>query len=414
VERISIPTLFLPLHFQTKDFPMSKTESIKATYTIRSNDVSRAASLIAREMSLGVKKTSYETKGTDNFAAKAVIKKQGKKEAIIEIMVPSQRISSAYGLVLSIAGEISCLNILKSIELSDFDLPVTLLSRLPGPTFGAEGISKKRKDPKRPLFITVLKPSQGLTPKEFSQIAYESLVGGMDVVKSDELLQEPETDYLRRLEATVAMAKKAEEETGEPKWVMMHPVDHPKAMIDRYVKGAKTGSEIAMLSPAASGFPMLEELSRLSKVPIMAHMATSDWLWQPHGMSVRAWAKFMRILGSDIILYPALSGTLKAKKSHLKTVHEICHMPLKGIPQSMIAVGGGMHAGTLAIHADLFGHNFAYLCGGGVCGHPDGARAGGQSIRQAWDAYSLGIPLEKYRKKHKSLDRALSAFATYV
>ncbi len=80
----------------------------------------------------------------------------------------------------------------------------------------------------------------------------------------------------------------------------------------------------------------------------------------------------------------------------------------------MIAVGGGFLAWTLAIHADLFGHNFAYLCGGGVCGHPDGARAGGQSIRQAWDAYSLGIPLEKYRKKHKSLDRALSAFATYV
>jgi ribulose-bisphosphate carboxylase large chain len=393
---------------------MSKTELIKATYTIRSNDVERAANLIAREMSLGVKKTTYETKGTDTFAAKATIKKQGKKEAVVEIMVPSQRISSAYGLVLSIAGEISCLNILKSIELTDFEAPSSLLARLPGPQFGIEGIAKKRKGPERPLFITVLKPSQGLTPKEFSHIAYESLVGGMDVVKSDELLQEPEADYLKRLEATVAMAKKAEEETGEPKWVMMHPVDRPKAMIDRYLKGARAGSEIAMLSPAASGFPMLEELSRFAKVPIMAHMATSDWLWQPHGMSVRAWARFMRILGSDIILYPALQGTLKAKKSHLKTVHEACRTPMEGMKQSMIAVGGGMHAGTMAVHADLFGANFAYLCGGGVCGHPDGARAGGQSIRQAWESYATGIPLDKYRKKHKALDRALTAFVTYV
>jgi ribulose-bisphosphate carboxylase large chain len=393
---------------------MSKTELIKATYTIRSNDVPRAASLIAREMSLGVKQTSYETRGTDTFAAKAIIKKQGKKEAVIEIMVPSQRISSAYGLMLSIAGEISCLNILKSIELTDFEAPAPLLSRLPGPQFGSDGIAKRRKTPDRPLFITVLKPSQGLTPKEFSHIAYESLVGGMDVVKSDELLQEPEADYIKRLEATVAMAKKAEEETGEPKWVMMHPVDNPKAMIERYAKGAKSGSEIAMLSPAASGFPMLEELSRLSKVPIMAHMATSDWLWQPHGMSVRAWAKLMRILGADIILYPALSGTLKAKKSHLKTVYEICRTPMEGVKSSMIAVGGGMHAGTMAVHADLFGPDFAYLCGGGVCGHPDGARAGGQSIREAWDAYAKGISLEKYRKKHKALDRALTAFATYV
>ena len=393
---------------------MDKPELIKATYTIRSSEVQKAAALIAREMSLGVKKTSYETKGTDSFAAKPLIISEGKKNAVIEIMVPSQRISSGYGLVLSIAGEISCLNILKSIQLSDFDPPTPLLSRLPGPQFGIDGIKQRRKDPKRPLFITVLKPSQGLTPKEYSHIAYESLVGGMDVVKSDELLQEPELDYLKRLEATVEAAKRAEDETGEPKWVMMHTVDRPQKMIDRYLNGAKSGAKIAMLSPAASGFPMLEELALHSKVPIMAHMATSDWLWQKHGMSVRSWAKFMRILGSDIILYPALRGTLKAKKSFLKDVLEVCRMPMSTMNPSMIAVGGGMHAGTLGVHADLFGPDFAYLCGGGVCGHPDGARAGGKSIRQAWDAWAQGIPLEKFRKKHKALDRALTAFAVYV
>jgi ribulose-bisphosphate carboxylase large chain len=393
---------------------MSKPEIIKTTYTIRSSDVPKASALIAREMSLGVKKTSYETAGTESFAAKPLKVKEGKKKSIVEIMVPSQRISSAYGLVLSIAGEISCLNILKSIELTDFEPSPDLLSRLPGPQFGVEGIAKRRGNPKRPLFITVLKPSQGLTPKEYASIAYESLVGGMDVVKSDELLQEPEPDYIKRLEATVEAARRAEEETGEPKWVMMHTVDRPQSMIDRYLKGARTGAKIAMLSPAASGFPMLEELARHSQVPIMAHMATSDWLWQKHGMSVRAWARFMRILGSDIILYPALSGTLKSRKTDLKTVLEICRTPMPGLKSSLIAVGGGMHAGTLAVHAELFGPDFAYLCGGGVCGHPDGARAGGQSIRQSWEAWEQGIPLEKYRKKHKALNRALTAFATYV
>ena len=393
---------------------MSKPEIIKTTYTIRSGDVPKAAALIAREMSLGVKKTSYETAGTESFEAKPMKVKEGRKKAIVEIMVPSQRISSAYGLVLSIAGEISCLNILKSIELTDFEPSPDLLSRLPGPQFGVEGIAKRRGNPKRPLFITVLKPSQGLTPKEYATIAYESLVGGMDVVKSDELLQEPEPDYIKRLEATVEAARRAEAETGEPKWVMMHTVDRPQSMIDRYLKGARTGAKIAMLSPAASGFPMLEELARHSQVPIMAHMATSDWLWQKHGMSVRAWARFMRILGSDIILYPALSGTLKSRKTDLKTVLEICRTPMPGLKSSLIAVGGGMHAGTLAVHADLFGPDFAYLCGGGVCGHPDGARAGGQSIRQSWEAWEQGIPLEKYRKKHKALNRALTAFATYV
>ena len=393
---------------------MPQSELIRTIYTIRTDDPTRAANLIAREMSLGVKKTSYETAQTDRFAARPTILKSGKNKVTVEIMVPSQRIASAYGLVLSIAGEISCLNILKSIELTDFHPPDSLLSRFPGPQFGAAGIAKKRKDPKRPLFITVLKPSQGLSPAEYSHIAYESLVGGMDVVKSDELLQEPSEDYIRRLKATVEAARRAEEETGEPKWVMMHTVDRPSSMVERYLAGGRAGAGIAMLSPAASGFPMLEELARHAVVPIMAHMATSDWLWQPHGMSVRAWARFMRISGADLILYPALSGTLKAKKKLMADVFDICREPMSSMKTSLIAVGGGMHAGTLGIHADMLGPDFAYLCGGGVCGHPDGARSGGQSIRQSWEAWSQKIPLEKYRKGHKALDRALTAFATYV
>ena len=393
---------------------MEKTETIRATYTICSEDIEKACLLVAREMSVGVKKTSYESARSESFEAHARVISQGNDAATIEIEVPSQRIFSAYGLVLSIAGEISCLNILKSIELTDFEAPEALLSRLPGPKFGAPGIATLRKDPKRPLFITVLKPSQGLSPKEFGEIAYESLVGGGDVVKSDELLQEPDSDYRKRLLAMVEAAKKAEEETGEPKWAMMHPVDRPSRMLERYRAGAEAGAKISMVSPAASGFPMLEELAETGLVPVMAHMATSDWLWQKHGMSVRAWARFMRMLGGDIILFPALSGTLKSTRAHLEAVSEISRIPMGTMRPSLVAVGGGMHAGTLGVHADLFGPDFAYICGGGVCGHPDGARAGARSVRQAWEAHAAGIPIETYRKTHKELDRALTAFQTYV
>jgi ribulose-bisphosphate carboxylase large chain len=393
---------------------VTKTETIRATYTISSRDPEKACRLIAREMSVGIKKTGYESSGSDSFEAHARIIDQGKRVATIEIDVPSQRIFSAYGLVLSIAGEISCLNIIKSIELNDFEAPDSLLSRFPGPQFGTAEIDRRRKNPKRPLFITVLKPSQGLSPREFGHIAYESLVGGSDVVKSDELLQEPDADYRKRLAAMVEAAKRAEEETGEPKWAMMHPVDQPTRMLARYRAGADAGAKISMVSPAASGFPMLEELARTGLVPIMAHMATSDWLWQKHGMSVRAWARFMRMCGADLILFPALSGTLKSKRQHLKDVQDICRLPMGSMKPSLIVVGGGMHAGTLEVHARLFGPDFAYICGGGVCGHPDGARAGARSVRQAWEAHEAGIPVDEYRKKHRELDRALTAFQKYV
>ncbi|MHB8369795.1 MAG: RuBisCO large subunit C-terminal-like domain-containing protein [Leptospirales bacterium] len=393
---------------------MKELETIRATYTISSENPEKACHLVAREMSVGIKKTDYESSESESFEAHARILEQGKRFATIEIEVPSRRISSAYGLVLSIAGEISCLNILNSIELTDFEAPDSLLSRFPGPQFGYPEIDKRRKNPKRPLLITVLKPSQGLSPKEFGHIAYESLMGGGDVVKSDELLQEPDAEYRKRLDAMIDAAEKAERETGEHKWAMMHPVDRPSRMVERYRAGAEAGAKIAMVSPAASGFPLLEELACTGLVPIMAHMASSDWLWQKHGMSVRAWARFMRILGADLILFPAIFGTLKSKTSHLKAVMEICRNPIGSMKPSLIAVGGGMHAGTLGVHADLFGSDFAYICGGGVCGHPDGARAGARSVRQAWEAYESGVSVEEYRKTHKELDRALTAFQKYV
>ncbi len=390
------------------------SETIRATYAIRSNDLPRAAALIAREMSVGVKKTRYENAKTGGFMAQVdEIKKDGSR-GIITIDVPCSNISTIYGLLLSIAGEISCLKILKSIELVDFELPSTLADRLPGPAFGLEGIRARRGGLKRPLFVTVIKPSQGLTPEEYAHIGYESLVGGMDVIKSDELLQESDSAWKARFEAAVQAARRAEKETGEPKGVMMHPVDRPLRMVERFSEGADMGCNYAMLSPAASGFPMLEEIGRMGRFPIMAHMAMSGWLWQKNGMSVRAWARFMRLSGADIVLYPALSGTLKATRGELVSVMEAVKAPMGSRKESMIAVGGGMHAGTLKVHYDLFGPDFAYLCGGGVCGHPDGARAGGQSIRQAWEAISQGIPLSRYRKDHPQLDAALNAFTRYV
>ncbi|MHB8421164.1 MAG: RuBisCO large subunit C-terminal-like domain-containing protein [Leptospirales bacterium] len=389
-------------------------EIIRATYTITASDIPKAASLVAREMSLGIKKTHYENRSTQGFEARVEGVSDRSRKAVLTIDVPCQNISSVYGLLLSIAGEISCLNILKTIELTDFSPPDSMVDRFPGPSFGKEGIRERRGGLSRPLFITVIKPSQGLSPVEYAKIAYDSMVGGMDVVKSDELLQEPFEQYALRLSKTLEAAKRAEEETGEPKWVMMHTVDTPSRMRDRFLEGARLGSRIAMLSPAASGFPMLEELARLEKAPIMAHMAMSGWLWHSDGMSVRSWSTFMRLAGADIVLYPALQGTLKSRRSDLLAVKEACDREMGKARKSMIAIGGGMHAGTMPVHYKLFGSEFAYLCGGGVCAHPGGARAGGKSIRQAWEALSQGVSIEAFRKTHKELDQALEAFRTYV
>ena len=106
-------------------------------------------------------------------------------------------------------------------------------------------------------------------------------------------------------------------------------------------RGVASGGGIAMFAPVAIGFPQFQELASLGRVPMMAHMAMSGWLWQAHGMSVRAWAKFLRLFGADVVLYPALEGTLRARRSELETVKEVCRMNWHGLKASMPAAGGG-------------------------------------------------------------------------
>jgi ribulose-bisphosphate carboxylase large chain len=146
----------------------------------------------------------------------------------------------------------------------------------------------------------------------------------------------------------------------------------------------------------------------------MAHMAMSGWLWQRHGMSVTAWAKFCRLLGADIVLYPALEGSLKATRAEVTTIKTVCALDWPGVHPSLPAIGGGQHAATLDVHAKLFGRDFVFLCGGGVVGHPQGARAGAKSVRQAWQAVQAGMSVQQYARQAPELAAALKAFAKYV
>src|SRR3990172_1468764 len=199
-------------------------ETIRVHYDIAARDVARAARLIAREQSLGVRVTQYEHERVKAMEAAVTTVRRGKQRARVTIDVVSEPIQSAYGLILSIAGEISCLNAMRTIQLVDFDLPPRLAKTLGGPRFGLKGLRRHLAVHDRPIFVSVVKPSQGLTPKEFGALAYECFIGGIDVCKSDELLQESRPDYLARVRACVEAAQRAEAETGEPKRFMLHAV----------------------------------------------------------------------------------------------------------------------------------------------------------------------------------------------
>ena len=81
--------------------------------------------------------------------------------------------------------------------------------------------------------------------------------------------------------------------------------------------------------------------------------------------------------------------------------------PMEGIRPLMPAVSGGLNPATLGPNLAVFGADALMLAGTGITRHPMGVQAGTAALRQAAEAFSLGVPVEEYAATHEELQTAL-------
>ena len=67
-----------------------------------------------------------------------------------------------------------------------------------------------------------------------------------------------------------------------------------------------------------------------------------------------------------------------------------------------------------ATFAALKSTGHIFLAGGGIIGHPSGARAGVQSLIEAWQAAVEGVDLDHYAQSRPALRAALAGFGAGV
>ena len=85
-------------------------------------------------------------------------------------------------LLSGIAGNIFGMKALKNLRLIDVSLPSTYTKHFMGPAFGMEGIRRMLRVSKRPITGAVAKPKIGWSAEEHARIAYETWMGGFDLV----------------------------------------------------------------------------------------------------------------------------------------------------------------------------------------------------------------------------------------
>ncbi|MEE4165504.1 MAG: RuBisCO large subunit C-terminal-like domain-containing protein, partial [Desulfocapsaceae bacterium] len=158
------------------------------------------------------------------------------------------------------------------IKLMDITFPDSFLAHFQGPQFGVRGLRDMLEVYDRPLFFGVVKPNIGLTPESFTELAYESWLGGLDIAKDDEMLGDVEWSPLKKRSLLMGKARsEAEARTGEKKIYLANITDEVDRLVDLHDMCVKNGANALMLNTMTVGLSPVRMLRRHSEVPLVAH-----------------------------------------------------------------------------------------------------------------------------------------------
>lgn len=255
-----------------------------------------------------------------------------------------------------------------------------------GPRFGISGIRKQLKEPKNPLIMAIFKPCVGLTPKELGSMYYELACGGVHLVKDDEIL--PDLSICpteKRLEACLEAAEKAKRLTKQDTLYAINLTGKPSQLLSKATRLKKLGANCFLLNVLSYGYGVLEELRDVG-VPIMAHPALAGALCASPttGISYEViLGTLMRAGGADMVLFPSSYGTVALPRTDTEAIRNQLTLSKLPIRPSFPVPSAGIHPGLVPQILKEYGQDVIINAGGGVHGHPQGARAGVMAFRQA-------------------------------
>jgi len=254
-----------------------------------------------------------------------------------------------------------------------------------GPRFGVPGIREKVGETEKPLTMAIFKPCVGLTPKELGAMFYELACGGMHLVKDDEILPDlPFCPTEERLAACLEAGVRAKQETGQTTLYAVNLTGSPSKIIPKARKLAKQGAQCFLLNVLSYGYGLLEELRDIG-IPLMAHPALAGaWCGSTEtGLSYAVTlGSLMRMGGADIVLFPSSYGTVALPAADAKAIREALVWNMGPLQKSFPAPSAGIHPGLIPQILKEYGSDVIINAGGGVHGHPKGARAGAKAFRQ--------------------------------
>jgi 2,3-diketo-5-methylthiopentyl-1-phosphate enolase len=341
------------------------------------------------------------------------------RQFIMRVAFPANNFGTQFAMMFTVnIGNISCMGKLK---LLDLEFPDSYLKEFKGPKFGVEGIRNLLGVYDRPLVNNMIKPCIGLNPKQTAELAYEVALGGVDIIKDDELTANPpHCPLIDRVKAVMPAIKAADEEKGEKTLYTFNITDRTEKLRDNALRAIEAGANALMVNAWPIGLDacrMLTEDPDIN-VPILSHPDLQGALylspWSGLSMDLVN-AKLPRLAGLDMAILLSPYGKFPITMDSFMKVGYAMLTPWQHIKPMMPMPGGGTTQGHIEELVKKFGKDIIIAAGGAVAGHPMGPVAGGKAFRQGIDAVMKGATLREACEdpKNVELKSAIDAWGVY-
>ena len=335
--------------------------------------------------------------------------------AIVEISWPYENLGENLPVLVStVAGGEYDLSVFSGIRLLDLEFPAQYARCYPGPQFGIAGTRRLTGVEARPIIGSIIKPCIGLSPEQTAERVGELAEGGVDFIKDDEVLGDaPVSPFRRRVKEVMAVVNRHADRFGKKVMYAFNVSGEIDDMLRRHDLVLEHGGTCIMANVLSIGLAGLGALRRHAQLPIHGHRCGFGALNRHEllGMEFTAYHKLWRLVGIDHIHTNGIRNKFYESDESVVRSIKACHAPLLGGPPVLPVLGAGQWAGqAVDTYRLIESTDVLYLCGGGILAHPDGIRAGVDSVRQAWEAAVAGRSLEQAAADHPELRRAVEFF----
>lgn len=334
--------------------------------------------------------------------------------ADVVIAYPLEAIGTDIAALMTITiGGVYAVQGLSGIRVLDVELPAAW-SCHPGPQFGIAGSRKLMGVANDPMIASIIKPSLGLLPDETARVVAELCAAGVDFIKDDEKLMNPGYSTLQeRVKAIMPIIHDHEQKTGKKvMYAFGISSADPDTMMRHHDIVLEAGGNAAVININSIGVGGMTFLRKRSNLCLHAHRNGWDILTRHPGlgMEFRAYQKIWRLLGVDQFQINGIRAKYwEPDESFVRSFSDVAAPIFSEADRPLPVVCSGQWGGQAVETYQRTGRtlDLMYLAGGGIHGHPMGATAGVNAIRQAWKAAELNVELADYARDHKELAAAL-------